>query len=262
MSHHDPSSFKTPLAAAQSYLGLGWSIVPLAAGEKRPTAAWQKYQASLMNEDDIVACFGLPEPANIGVVCGAFSGVVVLDIDGAEGEASMAEFVLPRTPTVTTGNGRHLYFRHPGGRVTNRVRVIPGVDVRGDGGYVVAPPSLHPNGEVYRWTRGLSPTDIPLADAPSWSVACAGKTSLATLSASTESWADLVVDGVPEGKRNATSTSLMGHLLRHDVDPLVAVTMVVCWNRQMNNPPLPETEILEIADSVAGLEISRRESVY
>jgi len=86
--------------------------------------------------------------ANIGIATGAVSGLVVLDVDGEDGEASLAALErehgpLPATPTVLTGKGRHLYFTYPGVPVPNRVRVAPGLDVRGDGGYVVAPPSTH-----------------------------------------------------------------------------------------------------------------------
>jgi putative DNA primase/helicase len=86
--------------------------------------------------------------ANIGIATGAVSGIIVLDVDGEDGEASLAALErehgpLPETPTVLTGKGRHLYFAHPGVPVPNRVRVALGLDVRGDGGYVVAPPSIH-----------------------------------------------------------------------------------------------------------------------
>ncbi len=86
--------------------------------------------------------------ANIGIATGAVSGIIVLDVDGEDGEASLAALErehgsLPETPTALTGKGRHLYFAHPGVPVPNRTRVAPGLDVRGDGGYVVAPPSTH-----------------------------------------------------------------------------------------------------------------------
>jgi hypothetical protein len=66
-----------------------------------------------------------------------------------------------------TGKGVHVLYRHPGHSVPNGVRRLPGVDIRGDGGYIVAPPSIHPNGHVYAWNVGL---DTPLADAPEWFV--------------------------------------------------------------------------------------------
>ncbi len=73
-----------------------------------------------------------------------------------------------RVEALTGGGGRHLYFRHPGGIVRNRVGLAPGIDVRGDGGCVVAPPSVHPSGKRYAWVASHGPEDSPLARAPAW----------------------------------------------------------------------------------------------
>src|SRR5690606_12283497 len=70
------------------------------------------------------------------------------------------------TPTVATGNGMHLYFRHPGRPVSNFARRLPGLDFRGDGGYVMAPPPIHPSGRRYAWVEGLSPWAVELAPLP------------------------------------------------------------------------------------------------
>src|SRR5690606_20570683 len=74
---------------------------------------------------------------------------------------------LPDKLTVTTGgDGFHVYFRHPGGRVPNSTsKVAPGVDVRGDGGFVVAPPSVHASGKSYAWRHGGNDDPQPL---PAW----------------------------------------------------------------------------------------------
>jgi hypothetical protein len=89
---------------------------------------------------------------NIGLRTGEMAGLWVLDLDGPEGEADLAELVathgpLPDTVTaISGGGGRHLYFRYPGRHVKSSVKEItPHVDVRGDGGYIIAPPSIHPD---------------------------------------------------------------------------------------------------------------------
>jgi Bifunctional DNA primase/polymerase, N-terminal len=89
----------------------------------------------------------------VGIVTGEISNLVVLDFDPQhDGNASIERLErqiapLPVTVEVTTGGGgRHLYFAHPGGLVRNRAGLAQGVDVRGDGGYIVAPPSVHPSG--------------------------------------------------------------------------------------------------------------------
>lgn len=108
--------------------------------------------------------------ANIGVRTGAVSGIVVLDVDSyAGGEDGLAELVAAYGELVETmeaetgGGGRHLIFAHPGDTVDirNKAGLAPGVDVRGDGGYIVAPPSLHVSGALYRWSTTMTPAPLP-----------------------------------------------------------------------------------------------------
>lgn len=99
--------------------------------------------------------------ANIGIRTGARpdgGGIVVLDLDPRNGgEDSFAELErthgpLPSTiQVITGGGGRHYYFGHPGGHLANKSNLLPGIDVKADGGYVVAPPSRHISGGTYRW---------------------------------------------------------------------------------------------------------------
>lgn len=94
--------------------------------------------------------------ANIGIVTGAVSGLFVLDVDLRHGgDETLAQMerqygALPRTAKVRTGGGWHYYFRHPGGEVRSG-KLGPGIDLKADGGYVVAPPSLHASGQSYEW---------------------------------------------------------------------------------------------------------------
>ncbi len=95
--------------------------------------------------------------ANVGIITGSISGVVVVDADGEAGVAELERRGYPVTWTARSGSGGlHVYFRHPGHRVGNRK--IAGIgDLRGDGGLIVAPPSLHISGERYEWLPGRSP---------------------------------------------------------------------------------------------------------
>jgi len=101
--------------------------------------------------------------ANVAIMTGIPSQLVVLDVDGEEGRESVKDFKTPETPVATTGKGAHFYFKHPGGEIRNFARKLPGVDLRGDGGYVVAPPSNHITGRVYQWAAspGLRPSPPP-----------------------------------------------------------------------------------------------------
>jgi hypothetical protein len=112
--------------------------------------------------------------ANVGVVTGTVSGLVVLDVDPRHGgDESLAALegihgLLPHTvESLTGGGGRHLYFRHPGTVVPSR-SIAPGLDIKGDGGLIVSPPSQHVSGRVYRWEPGCAPGEVPLADLPRW----------------------------------------------------------------------------------------------
>lgn len=160
----------------------GLSVFPCRQGtgtddDKKPIAGfkWEALQGRRPTEQELID-WQRYEPCNWAIVTGEVSGVVVLDIDGAEGEAFVAAQETPETVSVATASGRHLYFRHPGIRLGNRTkgaghwgRVIPGCDFRGDGGYVMAPGSIHPTGVVYDWL--LSIEDTELAPAPEWLVA-------------------------------------------------------------------------------------------
>ena len=113
---------------------------------------------------------------NIGVATGERSGIFVVDIDGERGEQSLIEITsrfgaLPATVEVLTGSaGRHFYFKWPTFEGAPQIRntasaVAAGIDTRGEGGYVVAPPSLHPSGNRYRWSTSSAKA---IADAPVW----------------------------------------------------------------------------------------------
>lgn len=109
--------------------------------------------------------------ANVAVATGARSGLLVLDIDLPHGPTSLDELqsqlgALPRTCEQRTGSGgRQLLFAYPPGQIGNRARVLPGIDVRGDGGYIVVPPSRHLSGDAYLWS-----SRTPLAPPPDWLV--------------------------------------------------------------------------------------------
>jgi hypothetical protein len=117
--------------------------------------------------------------ANIGIRTGQESGLVVLDVDPRHGgdetlrQLEAQHGPLPATPTVRSGGGgRHHYFRHPGSRVRTTSGILgSGFDTRGDGGYIIAPGSLHVSGQYYEFEDGKTPGDIPIAPIPTWLLA-------------------------------------------------------------------------------------------
>lgn len=225
---------------AKGYLKLGWSVIPIKPKDKSPMLAeWTTKQSDRATVQDFQRWF--KGTAGVGIVCGSISGLLVLDIDGDIGRASMQGVSgVPSTPIVDTPNGRHVYFAHPGGRVNNAVALLPGLDIRGDGGYVVAPPS-----EGYSWV--LSPSEVDLAPPPPWLVERLQKASEPKPE---QHWRDLTVSEVREGQRDNTICALVGHLLRHRVDPVVTYNLVSTFNQTRVKPPLESSDIKRICRSV------------
>ena len=105
--------------------------------------------------------------ANIGIRTGAVSGIVCFDFDHAVGRALAEQIKTLPTPIADTGGeGVHMVFAHPGYHVSSRRGVVEGLDVRGDGGYIIAPPSVHASGKRYAWRQYFSPDDTDPAPIP------------------------------------------------------------------------------------------------
>jgi hypothetical protein len=242
--------------AAQDYAACGWSVVPIQPRGKRPLVAWLALQQHIADTQEIAGWFRRWPDANVGIVTGHISGIVVVDVDPRHGgQQSLADLErehgpLPRTAEVATGGGgRHLYFVHRGALLHNRVGLRPGIDLRAEGGCVVAPPSVHPSGRRYAWV--VAPHDAPPADLPAWLLHTAGAAGQSRHSLT--HWRQLVRDGVDEGARNATLASLTGHLLWHEVDAAVALELLLAWNRVRCRPPLPDDEVARVVQSIARL---------
>jgi uncharacterized protein YdaU (DUF1376 family) len=170
------------LSAALSYAAQGLRVLPLHSPERGGCSCGRSACASIgkhariprwsldaTTDDRQIRRWWAKWPdANIGIATGPGSGIFVLDIDGEHGAESFRRLVERsawhiETLTVRTGRGRHLYLAHPGVKVITRSNIAPGVDVRGDGGLVVAPPSRHASGFEY----SLGSATRTIADAPS-----------------------------------------------------------------------------------------------
>jgi hypothetical protein len=163
-----PTSGASSLEWALYYAARGWSVVPVRRGEKMPAIPWHQFQHRRASDAEIRDWFADPS-MGCGIVTGAISNLFVVDFDGEEGAATHARIArqLGIGPTsLTGGGGTHVLFRHPGQRVPTRKALAPGMDIRGDGGFIVAPPSMHASGQPYAWDVDLHPDDIALYDAP------------------------------------------------------------------------------------------------
>jgi hypothetical protein len=253
------STQPTFVREALRYAGYHWSVIPMRPRDKRPMIKWQIYQQRLADVDEITGWYNRWPDANIGIVTGTISGLVVLDIDPRHGgDQSLAQWDLehgPLPPTIEAtsgGGGRHIYFRHPGGLIHNRVGLVAGIDLRGDGGCIVVPPSIHSSGSAYRWTSGHEPGNATLAEMPGWLLARL-QDEIRSPGHSTAYWQQLVKQGIAEGERNNTIASLSGHLLWHGIDADVVMELLLCWNRIRCSPPLDDDEVMRTVQSITRL---------
>lgn len=192
--------------------------------------------------------------ANIGIRCGMVSGLVVIDIDPRHGgDETWLELITthgqePLTiEALTGGGGRHIYFAHPGVKVKTAKNVLgPGVDVRADGGYVVAAPSIHASGRRYEWEPSCLPRQTPLAELPAWLLEVV-KDDQPT---EQRKAADPVGDFIPAGERNQTLTSLAGTMRRRGMSRDAIYAALMEENRARCNPQLTPDEVMMIARSV------------
>lgn len=153
-----PNAF---MLAALAYEAKGFSVIPLKPKDKIPLVPqWVQYQSERADREQIGKWWRQWPNANIGLITGAISGYVAVDIDSdaarAEFKSMCAEHDLDHVGVVSTGKGWHLYFARPPTKMSNKAGIRPGIDFRGDGGYVVAPPSVHPSGRIYEWKRPLN----------------------------------------------------------------------------------------------------------
>ena len=144
------------LWAAIDYHNLGIPTIPIQRETKKPAVKWKPYQTQCPTLDELVAFFG-QWPRNLALCTGVFSGLVIVDTDNVAGQAWVEMHLPPTSVRVRTGSGGvHFYYKHPGGHVKTRTRIAGdpaiGVDIRADGGYALAPPSVHPRTQQpYIW---------------------------------------------------------------------------------------------------------------
>ena len=183
--------------------------------------------------------------ANIGIATGIVSGIFVLDVDGEIGERSLNQLInkygtLPETvEAFTGGGGRHIFFKRPRNTVKNKVALAQGLDVRGDGGYIVAPPSIHISGRQYMW-KHLD--EAPLAEAPIWLIKMLSEDKTYNTNGKPKA-TDLVFEGVPKGARDTTlfryACRLRAQgLKREEAEILILQAAAKC------KPPFPPNEAL------------------
>ena len=225
------------LAAALAYASGGLPIF-LVRSDKTPYTD-HGFKDATTDEATIRAWFERWPDAGIATPTGP--DWFALDIDDEQAlEALEAEHgqLPPTVQAATPRPGRHIYLR---GEATNGRGSLPdGIDVRGQGGYVLLPPSPHANG-VYEWRT--APDEMPIAPAPGWLL------RLLTDAEGRRS-APPVGDEIPEGQRNTTLTSLAGTMRKRGMGEAEILAALLVTNRDRCKPPLDESEVQKIVASI------------
>lgn len=251
------------LDAALAYAEQGWQVFPLHTPDAQGRCSCRKdcgrdngkhprtingKDAATTDESAIKNWWDTWEDANIGVVTGTISGIVVVDIDPRHNGGETFKTLLEKYGHLdekmwanTGGGGWHLYFKHPGFNVKSRANALgPGVDIKGDGGYVAAPPSLHASGKRYDWgDENIIPPTMP-----AWLI------GLLQESAPAQPFSTDTSD-IPDGARNETLTSLAGSMRRRGMSAEAMYAALSIENESRCKPPLPDVDVRKIAASVA-----------
>lgn len=137
----------------------GFSVIPVGK-DKKPLIAWTEYQKRYASKNEVNAWRKQFPTANIGIVTGLISGLAVIDIDDSDKAKPVLDTLIPDSIEIpaaqTPRGGQHLYFKCTDPQLSNNAGLIPGADLRANGGYIIAPPSMNGNGKAYAWLPGLS----------------------------------------------------------------------------------------------------------
>ena len=242
------------LDAALEYAARGWAVFPLAAGQKVP-AVKGGFKVATTDPEQIKAAWGYRPDYNIGIATGEASGgliVIDVDVDPDKGEDGMERLRtweitngdLPETVCAETGRGgMHLLFKSDQ-PIGCSVNADYGIDIRGDGGYIVAPPSVHPNGRPYAWDN--DPEDYEVAEADENTLAFIR--SVQPNGGMRKKFE--LPDEIHGGNRNDTLMRYACSMQAQGIDDALILASLEGTNRMKCKPPLPDAEIEGIVRSV------------
>lgn len=226
------------------YIDLGWSILPVKPEEKRPYMTnWLQYTKTRATREMAENWFNTLSGAGVGAVTGKVSNIIVLDVENYC--PTPIEEILKKYPTQlisrTGSGGYHLFYQYPTNvsKVSNRVGIFEGADLRADGGFIVLPPTRHPSGGKYEWVQRGTPMVFPsaLLDIES------------KPTTQNEGWITEALRGVSEGGRNDTCARLAGYFFKKGMSYDIVETLLLDWNER-NDPPLPVNEIRTTIKSI------------
>lgn len=247
--------------AALKYAQMGFSVIPIRP-DKKPYIKWEKYQTMKPTVAEIEEWWNHWPDAMIGIVTGKLSGICVVDQDKYKpeyDEAAALEYFPDNLVTpisVSPRGGLHLYFADQEG-LTNNAGAIPGVDYRGEGGYIIAPPSINGSGKSYRWVDGLSLDDCELASLPQDYINIINNNAFnkykETCNSVTERYETLqdVTDFFNKGRRDSDLFHVANCLIKGGMQESIA-RIILERLASLCNPPFPQNETQIKIDSALG----------
>ena len=266
------------LLSALAFRENGFSIIPLLPKDKKPWGKWSDRQETKMSMGAIKKHWALHPDANVGIVTGKISNIIVFDCDSKEAIEQFENILggKPATYIVKTANGAHYYFRYPKSKnkCPNRAAVLPKIDIRGDGGYVVAAGSIHPTGAIYEeeqaideigvaecphellkfWRQEQDYTEKKETDNSDMPTTNKFTAAMHTHGVKLNSKYNYLLAGVSEGRRNDCAARLVGVLIKRGVSGESLIELMRLWNAN-NRPPLSDKELLKTVISIKKRDI-------
>jgi hypothetical protein len=240
--------------AALMYLDMGYNVMPLRPDNKKPYLhSWLPLQDDRVQPHEVDSWWMEWPRANVGIITGKISNLLVFDLDSDDARDYVKSRGVPMTPIAKTAKGVHIYLQYPPVLVGNQSDAKLGMDIRGEGGYVVAPPSIHETGVEYIWTKRHL-WNTPMALMNQWmSDYC---TTEQNKEQRQKGWHLEILEGVGDGGRNNAAASLAGRFFNKDLSVPEITEILLMWNER-NDPPLPEEEIIRTVSSM-GARHNRR----
>jgi hypothetical protein len=233
---------------ANFYVSHGWSVIPLKEKDKKPVQSWGEFQKRLPSKEELRQWFPPGSRRNIGIVTGRISGINVVDFDSPEAYEAKMDREPVFAPLVKTGRGVHLFCKAaPGINNFQKRPDFEKIDFRGEGGFVVAPPSIHSTGVRYSWVENS--VSLALTKLPRWVLRNPQRE---------QSDKQHLHDGVAEGERNNTLASMAGRWFfeGNTLDDVLALANK--WNLK-NHPPMEEGEVETTVKSILKLHEAKQD---
>lgn len=251
------------LKAALLYCKLGFSVIPIIPGQKKPLIPWERYQNEKADEAQIKKWWSFTKNANVGIVTGKVSDIAVIDIDTEQGYEEIQKYV-PDTlicPTVATPRGgQHLYFKYPANSdLHNNAGVVTGCDLRAEGGYVIAPPSVNGNKKAYAWLNDLALNQVSMPVLPDNYLAYINNNILCNnilFSKNHASNSELFRQGTRDNDLFHTANCLIKGGMRQDAaEQVLNILAANC------NPPFPKGDVTDKVQSAINRANNREKNI-